>query len=182
MTTLAIRTQQPLRDFFAVLGATIALGLIGPLAIPLPFSPVPISLTAQVILLLAVVLGSKRASLAVLGYLIQGLAGLPVFSMGRCGLLHLAGPTGGYLVGFLVAAYVTGRIVERMGSGSHFKAMLIGNLVLYPFGLLQLSQFIGLQQAFLVGCLPFLAGDLLKLVLAAKTSQTLSARGSALNS
>lgn len=160
-----INSYKWLRDAAAVIGASLVLSLVAPLAIPLPFSPVPLSLATLFVLFFAVTLGSKRASLAVLGYLAQGLMGLPVFSKGGSGLLHFAGPTGGYLVGYLAAAFVTGYLVERLQNRSGaklFGSIFLGSLPIYFFGVLHLSLFLGAGQAILLGFVPFIAGDLLK--------------------
>lgn len=164
-----------MRDALVVIGASLALGLVGPLAIPLPFTPVPIAFTVPFILFFAVCLGPKRASLAVIGYLIQGLMGLPVFAKGGSGLLHFMGPTGGYLIGYLVAAYATGKVAEFIGRERYkiFGAMLLGNFLIHLLGVLHLSQFLGFQKAVLLGCVPFIAVDLLKLVAASSASWVL---------
>jgi biotin transport system substrate-specific component len=152
-------------------GASIIIALSALISFPLPFSPIPVAFHCHVVLLLACLLGSKRATLAVLTYLFQGAIGLPVFACGKAGILHLAGPTGGYLVGYLAAAFVTGYLMERTGSRTSskvFGAMALGNLVIYLFGIPRLSCFIGWESAFLLGMLPFLVVDALKLVFATK--------------
>jgi biotin transport system substrate-specific component len=161
-----------LRDVAVILGSSIIIALFAPISIRLPFTPVPIATQAHVILLLSCLLGSKRASMAVLTYLFQGAIGLPVFAGGGAGIMVLAGPTGGYLLGYLAAAFVTGfmmeRITERTPSKA-FAAMGVGNLVVYLFGLPWLSRYVGWQGAFVLGMLPFLIGDMLKLVVATKS-------------
>src|SRR5579872_6334184 len=97
-----------LRDVLLVLGASLALGLVGQLMIPLPFSPVPLALRSQLVLLFAAWLGPKRGALAVMGFLAQGIAGLPVFAMGTAGFGALIGAHGGYLIGYVAAAIVAG--------------------------------------------------------------------------
>lgn len=155
------------KDLFVVLGASVIIALFAHVSIHLPFTPVPIATQSHVILLLAVLLGSKRSAMAVITYLAQGAMGLPVFSGGHSGILHLAGPTGGYLLGYVVAAYITGLLIERAPSctpGRALMAMGVGNLAIYLFGLSWLSQFVGLSSAFTLGMLPFLVGDCLKLL------------------
>ncbi len=164
-----------LREVLVVLTASFIIALFAPVAIPLPFTPVPIATQVHVVLLLACFLGSKRASMAVMTYLFQGAIGLPVFSGGAGGLLALAGPRGGYLVGYLAAAFVTGFIMERTKKLTSFKAfgaMGVGNLVVYLFGLPWLAQFLGWQNAVVLGMLPFLFGDVLKLILATGSLKT----------
>lgn len=158
-------------DTLVVLVASLLIGLTGQLAIPFPFTPVPFALQAHVILFLAVSLGSQRAMAAVALFLLQGAMGLPVFAQGGFGLLWLFGPTGGYLFGYLAAAFVTGWISERLQqktSLSLFSAMAAGNLIIFFFGVVWLSQFLGWKGACMYGVLPFIIGDFLKLSLATK--------------
>ncbi len=160
-----------LKDIAVVVGASIIIALFAHISIPLPFTPVPIATQGHVILLLAALLGAKRASLAVLTFLFQGAIGLPVFAMGKAGLLVLAGPRGGYLLGYLAAAFVTGYCIERMANRSTpkiFAALSLGNLMMYVFGLPWLSRFVGWESAFTLGFLPFIIGDAFKLIAATK--------------
>ena len=139
-----------------------------------PFYPVPMTLQPLVVLMLGVVLGSKLGGAAVLFYLMQGAMGLPVFAgtpEKGLGLLYMAGPTGGYLAGFLVAAVVTGWLAERGLDRSRvgaLVAMVTGMAVIYALGLLWLGVFVGYNQTLLsVGLLPFVFGDAVKIALAA---------------
>jgi biotin transport system substrate-specific component len=160
-----------LQEIMIVLGASIIISLFAPVSIHLPFTPVPIAMQAHVILLLSCLLGSKRAVMAVLTFLFQGAIGLPVFAGGTGGILILAGPTGGYLLGYLVAAFATGLLMEKISRRSPskaFAAMGLGNLVVYLFGIPWLSHFIGWQSAFILGMAPFLVGDLIKMIVATR--------------
>jgi len=159
------------KDIATMLFASLLIALFTNCRIFLPFSPVPIALQAHVILTLAVVLGSRKATLATLSWLGQGLMGLPVFSGGVFGLAALAGPTGGYLLGFVAAAFLTGWIMERSAQKTiktAFLAMLAGNIVIYLFGMAHLSLLVGLKTSFLIGVLPFILGDFIKLSVAAR--------------
>ena len=159
------------RDVFIVVLASILISLCGPISISLPFTPVPLAIQAHVCLLLGVLLGSKRGALAVVGFLIQGACGLPVGAKGGAGLAWIFGPTGGYLLGYIIGTFVTGYLVERMRTRSRravFCAMAIGNLIVYALGCLHLSRFIGGEMALTLGILPFLIGDFLKLSFATK--------------
>lgn len=161
-----------LKDVAVILCASFIIALFGPVSIPLPFTPVPIGMQAHVILLLSCLLGSKRASLAVMAFLVQGAMGLPVFAGGAAGIARLAGPSGGYLVGYLAAAFVTGFMIERLRSrtpSKAFAAMAVGNLVIFLFGLPWLSLYVGWHNAFALGMLPFLIGDALKLIVATRS-------------
>ena len=171
LQTETIEDRSWFKEAAVIIGASVIIALFAPISIPLPFTPVPIATQPHVVLFLAVLLGSKRGSLAVLSYLFQGAIGLPVFAGGKAGLLCLAGPTGGYLVGYVVAAYVTGLLFEKLKERTPtraFLAMAVGNLTIFVFGLSWLSHFVGLQKAFLLGMLPFLLGDFIKLVVAVR--------------
>ena len=159
-----------LYDAMLVMGGSALVALLAQVAIPLPFSPVPLTGQTFAVLLVGMVLGSARGSLAVLVYLADGAVGLPVFAGGGAGLARLAGPTGGYLVGFVFAAFVVGFLAKRGWDRSVWRAgaaMLVGNTLIYAVGLPWLSHFVGTQRAFLLGLCPFVVGDCVKLVLAA---------------
>lgn len=101
-------------------------------------------------------------------YLFQGAAGLPVFALGGFGFLSLLGPRGGYLFGYVIAAYVTGYLIERMRMRTAhrvFVSLVVGNAIIYFFGIFQLSFFIGYKSAIILGMIPFIAGDILKLLV-----------------
>jgi biotin transporter BioY len=120
--------------------------------------------------MIGALLGPRLGSLAVLAYLVQGLAGLPVFAFGG-GLAAMAGPTGGYLVGFIPAAYVSGSLARRgwdRRMTTTILAMVLGNIAIYTCGLLWLSFLMGPStKVLVVGLYPFIPGDVLKICLAA---------------
>lgn len=152
-----------------VLLSSWLLAISAQISINLPFSPVPVTAQTLVILLIGYLLGKNRGSAAVIAYLVQGAAGLPFFANGRSGISVLAGPTGGYLVGFLAAVYVVGLLSELGIKRSLLQRagiLILGNLFIYGFGLLWLARFVGESQALKVGFLPFLSGDLLKIAFA----------------
>lgn len=131
--------------------------------------PVPVTMQTFVVLGLGAALGWRLAGATVLLYLSQGALGLPVFAEGA-GIAYMAGPTGGYLLGFLIAAVVVGRLAEHgmdRTPAKMFPAMLIGNFLIYVPGVIWLASFFGMQAAFAVGVLPFLLTDVLKCALAA---------------
>ena len=145
--------------------------ILGPLSIPLPFSPVPISFTNLVLYFSVFVLGTKFSTISYIVYLLIGLVGLPVFSGFSGGFAKLAGPTGGYLISFLFMIPLTGILFEKTGKSfwKQFGAMVLGTLVCYLFGTvwlcLQLNlDFIG---GLGVGVIPYLPGDTAKIILAA---------------
>jgi biotin transport system substrate-specific component len=157
------------RAVLVVLGSALV-ALSAQVAIPLPGSPVPVTGQTFAVLLVGAALGSRLGAASVGLYVVEGLMGLPVFAGGTSGPARLAGPTGGYLAGFVIAAYVVGSLAERGWDRrvwSCVLAMLAGEIVIYVFGLAWLSRFplpSGVLQA---GLLPFLVGDAYKVALAA---------------
>jgi biotin transport system substrate-specific component len=157
-------------DIGCILLGTLFSAVGARFAIPLPFSPVPITGQTLAVLLMAVLLGSRRGAICVLTYLVYGAVGYPVFAQGAAGVVHLLGPTGGYLVGFVVAAFVVGRLAERgwdQRFSTAFAAMLIGNGVIYLLGLPWLAVFVGWERTWVSGLLPFIPGDIAKVLVAA---------------
>jgi biotin transport system substrate-specific component len=142
-------------------------------AIPLPFSPVPVALQNLFAVLAGLCLGPGMGSLSVALYLAAGALGAPVFSGASGGIVRFLGPTGGYLLGYLGAAPVAGLIAGRPRQGGSFRRLVLaaaaGLLVVYVPGLLRLKQLMGLgwAQALVGGFLPFLPGDAAKAVAAA---------------
>ena len=163
------------RDLVLVLGAAALMGMLAQVSIP--FVPVPLTGQTLGVLLLGALLGKRRGALALVAYLAEGLAGLPVFANGAtawtpssAGVPTIIGPTAGYLFAFPVAAYVVGALAERgwdRGILTAALAMLVGQAVIYAGGLSWLAQYVGPERAVPLGLLPFIPGDLLKLVIAA---------------
>ena len=165
----AVRRYATLYDAMCIVGGSALVALSAHIAVRLSFTPVPVTGQTLAVLLLGATLGSRRGAFALLLYLAEGLVGLPVFSGGGVGLARLAGPTGGYLVGMAAAAWVVGLLAERGWDrrvGATILAMLIGNGVIYAFGVSWLARFVGVGQALPLGLFPFIVGDLLKLALA----------------
>lgn len=132
--------------------------------------PVPFSLQTLSVLLVGAALGSRLGFAAVSLYIVQGLAGMPVFSGGNGGWAYFsAAPSAGYIVGFAVAAFVVGWLAER-GWGRHVAtmaiAMVIGNLVIYAVGAVRLADFVGWGGVWEFGMQPFLGGDAIKIGIA----------------
>jgi biotin transport system substrate-specific component len=153
-----------------IAGASLLTALAARIAIPLPWSPVPITGQTFAVLLTGAVLGARRGLAAQLLYLAQGAAGLPVFAGGVAGAAAFAGPTAGYLLAFPLAAAVTGFLAERGWDrtfGTMLAAMLIGGGVILALGLAGLSRFVAADSLFAQGLLPFVPGDLVKSALAA---------------
>ena len=162
------------RELVALLLGTVFLALLAQVSIPLlPFTPVPITGQTLGVLLIGALYGPWRGALCLLAYLGEGAAGLPVFAGGASGWAVLAGPTGGYLIGFPVAAAIVGLLVRPLrGVLSGWRALpglLIGTVLIYLIGVpwLAVSAGMGLPTAIAKGMLPFIPGDLLKAVVAA---------------
>lgn len=154
----------------AILGTSLVTALAAQVAVPLPWTPVPVTAQTLAVLLAGAALGSRRAAAAMLLYLAEGAAGLPVFAGGAAGPLVLAGPTGGYLVGFVPAAFVTGWLVERGWARSvwtAFVAMVAGSLPIFACGLAWLARFVPAPQLVAAGLSPFVIGDILKALVGA---------------
>ncbi|MCL4300317.1 MAG: biotin transporter BioY [Anaerolineae bacterium] len=150
-----------------VFSALIALS--AQIAIPLPFTPVPITMQTLTVLLTGLLLGSRLGMATLITYLVEGVMGLPVFTQWGSGVAHLLGPTGGYLIGFVLAAGLVGFLAERGWDRQVWTtllAMILGNLVIYTFGVTWLSTFLGVERAIAGGMLPFLVGDAVKIALA----------------
>lgn len=145
--------------------------VLGPLSIPLPFSPVPISLTNFVIFLAIFVLGMKSGTISFIIYLLLGAIGVPVFSSFRGGLQVLAGPTGGYLIGFIFLALIMGFALEHFDRKlvPTIIGMIIGMAVCYAFGTVWLAKLLSLsfKEGLMMGVIPYLAGDAAKIIIAA---------------
>jgi biotin transport system substrate-specific component len=157
------------RSLSLALTGTLFIALMARVAIPLPFSPIPFTGQTFAVLLVGALLGKRLGALTVAMYVAEGAAGLPVFAMGA-GPAYLLGPTGGYLLGCIAAAWVTGALAERGWDRkciTAVPAMAAGNAVIYVFGLAWLSRFVDSAHLATVGLYPFMITDLLKVVLAA---------------
>lgn len=170
-------------DAIRIVAATILLALCAHIVIPLPWTPVPITGQTFGVLLVGVLLGARRAGLALVLYLLEGAAGLPVFQpLGLPGIARFAGPTAGYLFAYPVAAYVTGWITEQSerfaNASSQFEkfvssngvlaaALLAGEAIIFAGGCAWLAAGIGLgwRGAIAAGALPFVAGEAIKVTL-----------------
>lgn len=145
------------------------LALMSQLAIHLPFTPVPVTMQTLAIFLLGAFLGSRNGALSVIAYLAEGTCGLPVFAGGIANPLWFCGPKAGYLIGFVLAAYTIGKIIEKrpnLGFLSLLGAILASEAIILSCGALVLSLFLGVANAVTAGILPFLAGACYKVVSA----------------
>lgn len=147
-------------------------GVGGLIAIPLPFTPVPITLQIFFTFLAGAILGKYLGALSQAIYLLLGVVGLPVFAKGSSGIGALLGPSGGYLVGFIPAAFLVGYMLERADEPPSlliFLAMLVGLLAIYlpGVGWLMWVARLNLVKALLLGVVPFVPGDAVKIVVGA---------------
>ncbi|MGH2377698.1 MAG: biotin transporter BioY [Candidatus Limnocylindria bacterium] len=163
------------RALLAVAGSLL-IALAAQVTVPLPFSPVPVTGQTFAVLLIGAAFGARLGAATVGLYIAEGVAGLPVFAPGGpIGPARLLGPTGGYLVGFVVAAYVVGALAERGWDRRLLTAalaMLVGEVAIYAFGLAGLARFVPADRLLAAGLLPFVPGDLAKLALAAAALPT----------
>lgn len=144
--------------------------VLGPLALNIPISPVPISMCTLAIYFVSAVLGMKLGTLSVTIYILLGFAGVPVFAGFTAGAGKLFGPTGGYIIGYFFMALICGFFVDHFGQRLplYFLGMLLGTAVCYLFG----TVWLGLQldktfmEALAIGVLPYIPGDLVKLASA----------------
>ncbi len=148
--------------YIALFAVLTAVG--GLIVIPLPF--VPITLQTLFCLLAGALLGKYAGAISQIFYILLGVAGLPVFSKGSSGIGILAGPTGGYIFGFVAGAYICGFLTQK---GKIIAGMAAGTLVIYIFGLIQLKFVTELSwiKAVSVGVLPFIPGGIIKIAVGA---------------
>ncbi|SFC93197.1 biotin transporter BioY [Clostridium uliginosum] len=142
--------------------------ILGPLSLPIGI--VPISLTNLAIYFAIYALGGKRGTLSYIVYLFIGLVGLPVFSGFSGGFPKLFGPTGGYLIGFIFMAFISGIFIDKFSDKIYmcFLGMVVGTIVTYIFGTTWLAYeaHIAFNKALAVGVLPFIPGDIVKIIIA----------------
>lgn len=169
LTTTTRRTNTKSITMIGLMTAVLC--ILGPLSIPLPLSPVPITLTNFAIFIVIYVLGMKSGTISFLIYLALGAAGLPVFSSFGGGLGKLAGPTGGYLFGFAFIALIQGYMMKRFPgkNAAAIIGMILGMAVCYLFGTAWLGwqMHLTFSSALAIGVLPYLIGDALKIIIAA---------------
>lgn len=160
-----------LRDAAIALAATGLLTLSA--KVQVPFYPVPMTMQSLVVLVIGAAFGWRLGMATVMLYLLEGLAGLPVFAgtpEKGVGLAYMMGPTGGYLIGFVAAAFVAGFLAERGWTKSvpgALAAMAIGHAVIFLFGFAWLAVLMGAGKAYLFGVAPFYAATLFKTLLGA---------------
>ena len=169
LADIAAPRSNALMNVLLVVAASLVTAAAAQLEIRLPFTPVPITGQTFAVLMSGIVLGARRAFAAQMLYLVEGAAGMPFFSGGAAGALHLLGPSGGYLLSFPFAAALTGALAERAWDRkpvTMFLTMLAGSTLIFAVGLAQLSRFVPANQLLSAGLLPFIPGDIVKSLLA----------------
>jgi biotin transport system substrate-specific component len=165
------------RDIVAVVGFTLFTALAAQISIPLGFTPVPVTGQTFAVLVAGGVLGANRGALSMGLYVTLGAIGLPFYAEGTGGWTAASGATAGYLVGFVVAGFVVGKMAEHGQDrtlSTSLPAFLAGSLIIYGFGASWLAYDLGLpltaaagdSSAISLGVAPFLVGDVLKALLA----------------
>ena len=157
------------RNVALVVGGTLFVALSTLVIIPLPFTPIPLTLQTFAVLLVGATLGSRRGVMALALYLLAGMAGAPWFSSQQSGWQFASF---GYIVGYVAAAWLAGRLAERGADrvvGRSIGLMVVGNIVIYAFGVAGLMIFTGMAvpTALAKGVAPFLIGDAIKILAAA---------------
>lgn len=167
--TLADAIARPalLSSTLFVLGGAALTALLAQVSIPLPFTPVPITLQTLGVLLVGSALGARRGALSLLIYALAGLV-FPVYAGGVGGAAHLVGATGGYIVGFIAAAWLAGRLAES-GWDRRWRvigAMLAGDALIFGIGMAWLVPFVGVANVVMAGLVPFIPGEVVKIAAA----------------
>lgn len=181
------READALRLTALALGFAALTGVAAQVRIPLPFTPVPITLQTFAVLLAGIALGARVGGASQALYVAIGLGGVPWFTGGGAGPSHLLGPTGGYLVGFVVAAAVVGYVTDRFAGARDLPTLLavlaVANfVVIYGFGLPWLYAWlavvngsaVSLGQLLTMGLFPFIPGDVVKLLGAAAVGRAIA--------
>jgi biotin transport system substrate-specific component len=171
--------------FSLILAAAVAVS--AQIRIPLLFTPVPVTMQTVAVFTGAVILGRYWGGIAFLLYIILGMAGLPVFTGFKSGAAALIGPTGGYLAGFAISAFIIGHLTDKYTAARKplnlFIIMLISNfLIVHAIGMIQLNLWMnitpgnqfGLKELFFIGSFPFITGDIVKIFISAMIASSLS--------
>ena len=164
---IKLKEKEFLKNIFLVLSGVIFLSVMSQLIIPLYFTPVPISLGSFGVIMVALLYGRKLGTVTVLSYVVAGSLGAPIFAGFKAGSLF--SPTGGYIVGYVVAAIILGFLSDKGIAKSYVKtflSLLLASAVILALGALVLILFVPIKNVFMAGVLPFIPGDMLKAVVA----------------
>ena len=167
--------NRTLANIFSVIAGVVLISVLAQVAIPLPWTPVPITGQTFAVAFVALLWGAKRAGSIMGLYILLGSMGAPVFAKAASGVI--LGPTIGYLVGMWLAAFVVGTLADRGFTTSFGKALVaayMGSALIFSCGVIGLSFFMPSETLLMAGVVPFLLGDLIKNVLAAGLATKLS--------
>ena len=140
--------------------------------VTVPMYPVPMTMQTWAVLVIGALYGSRLGAITVLAYIAEGLAGLPVFTAGGFGLAKMMGPTGGYLIGFVISAWMIGYAMERglgRSLGTSILAFTLAHAVVFVPGVAWLAYLVGADKAIALGVVPFFVGSVVKTALAVAT-------------
>lgn len=158
-----------LKETVLTVAGVLAIAILAQVAMPLPFTPVPMTGQTLAVLLIGASYGSRRAFRTTAAYIGAGALGMPFFANATSGMGAVLGATGGYLIGFLVAAYLMGFIADR-GYFQRVKSavplFLLGHACIFICGMAVLGVFVGYDQVLALGFLPFIPGLIIKTVAA----------------
>lgn len=157
------KEKETFKNILLVLGGVAFLSIMSQVLIPLPYTPVPISLGTFGVTLMALLYGRKLGTATILSYVVAGSLGAPIFAGGKAGSLF--SPTGGYILGYIVATIILGYLADRGVTKSYVRTILsliLSSAIILTLGSLVLSLFVPGKNAFMIGVLPFLPGDALK--------------------
>ena len=157
------KEKETFKNILLVLGGVAFLSIMSQVLIPLPYTPVPISLGTFGVTLMALLYGRKLGTATILYYVAAGSLGAPIFAGGKAGSLF--SPTGGYILGYIAATIILGYLADRGVTKSYVKTILsliLSSAIILTLGSLVLSLFVPGKNAFMIGVLPFLPGDALK--------------------
>ena len=161
------KEKEFLKSIFLVLSGVIFLSIMSQLIIPLYFTPVPISLGSFGIILVALLYGRKLGTATVISYVVAGSLGAPIFAGFKAGSLF--SPTGGYIIGYIVAAVILGYLSDKGIAKSYVKtflSLLLVSVIIFILGALVLMLFVPIKNVFMAGGFPFIPGDMIKVIVA----------------
>ncbi|MDO5089348.1 MAG: biotin transporter BioY [Leptotrichiaceae bacterium] len=161
------KENETVKNIFLVIGGVFFIALMSQVKIPLPFTVVPITGQTFAVMLIGLTYGKKLGVSTLLSYITAGTVGLPVFTGFSSGF-PFTSPSGGFIIGFLFAAYICGYFADKGWTKSYTKlilVLLLAHSVLYLFGLVQLSLFFPNKNIFIIGLIPFIPGDIIKMIL-----------------
>ena len=166
---IKIKTKEKefLKSIFLVLSGVIFLSIMSQLIIPLYFTPIPISLGSFGVIMVALLYGRKLGTVTVLSYVVAGSLGAPIFAGFKAGSLF--SPTGGYIIGYIVAAVILGYLSDKGIAKSYVKtflSLLLVSVIIFILGALVLMLFVPIKNVFMAGVLPFIPGDMIKAIVA----------------